>query len=166
VWLTAIVALLSSLVGAGAVLIAQSRSIDAQIDQQTRQFVREQESAARDQRLPIYEEFQDAANDYATKSQLAYECQVAQVDLCEVTEGELQDARYRFQRAINKMHVYGSPEAIEAVLLVTRPLPPSLVCLTGDPVVEPVDVDAFTSALRLFFDVMCTDLAVSPESCR
>lgn len=164
-WKTGLVALLSSFVGAGAVLAAQSQAIDAQMKQQDERFAREQESAARAQRLPVYEEFQEAANLYATDSQRAYECQVAQVDRCEVTEGELQDARHRYQGAINKMHVYGSPEAIAAVILVSQRLPPSLVGLTGDPVIESVDSAQFRSALSRFFDVMCKDLAASPESC-
>lgn len=119
----------------------------------------------RSERRPVYQEFESAAQVFATAAADRAECDRSKSRTCDTTIEQLQHARYRTQVAINQMRVFGTPEAREAMRGVARTLPPTQVGLIGSPVVESVDSAAFSEAISTFYTVTCMDVSPAPEDC-
>lgn len=67
--------LIGALIGAGATAVVNNQNLDAQRDANASEAERERDAKVRDhQRRPIYVEFDDAANEWATRQATASAC--------------------------------------------------------------------------------------------
>lgn len=159
----AVSALIGAFIGAGGTAWVNDQNLDAQREAQANEADRERDAKVRDQRRPVYVEFSDAANEWATRQATVSEC--ASLQTCRYDQSDLDDSRYRFQSAVNDLHLYGSPDALSAAGSVTQTLPPPLAGVTGSAEVGEVDHEGFHTAIVEFYDQMCADLSYAPEDC-
>ncbi|WP_163275353.1 hypothetical protein [Cellulomonas iranensis] len=154
-WSDAAVAIFAAALGVAGGLAGTHMSLSAARERETR-----------DIRRPVYRTYIDQAGAFATAVMTVRQCDVRGVprSSCEVTEGQLQHLRHDLQGATNEMHTMASNEAIEALREVAATLPPTLIGLTGDPVVDDVDEPAFRRAFEVFADVMRCDTSPEPPT--
>ncbi len=134
----------------------------------------ERDQKLRELRRPIYLEFLDASNAYATAQAVrGLECQprkdlpLIAGDRCTVTLlGDLQAARYRLQGAINELSTVESSAANRVASDVAGSMPPTLVGAGGAPNEGVVDQKQLTAGIARFIAVMkCDTSPVPDESC-
>ncbi|WP_156056653.1 hypothetical protein [Streptosporangium roseum] len=126
----------------------------------------------RERRSAVYQELLDSAERYAFNTN-------GFLDGCKRVTGvgdsftvicgktyllsDVDNARYDFQAAINKMHIYGSDEAVSAAKSLAQTLPPAVRHLDGPIVTTKVEAGEFERSYILFQDVMCKDLSNSSD---
>lgn len=161
----AVAALVGALIGGG--FTAQAASVAAQTQRETQkaQFDQEQSRLLREKREPHYAAYDAAVQKFATYVSVRYECESQKAATCDYTKDELQSARYDLQRAVNNIHVFGSPDMRVVVGMVAETMPSTLVGLTGDAQVGPVDAEAFRVAVRKARSVTCFDISPDHTSC-
>lgn len=110
VWIAGLFGVIGTVAGALVAGVATAyvsdRSLETQIATQDVAAARERDMKIRDQRRPVYIEFRDAANEWATRQATASKC--PNLQLCLYGQSDLDHSRYRLQRAVNAMHIYGS----------------------------------------------------------
>lgn len=161
----AVAALVGALIGGG--FTAQAASVAAQTQQeiQQAQFDQEQKRLLREKREPYYAAYDAAVQKFATYVSIRYECELQKAAACRYSKEELQSARYDLQRAVNDIHVFGSAEMRNAVIIVANTMPSTLAGLTGDALVGPVDAQAFDKAMRTARAVTCFDISPDHSGC-
>ena len=162
-WVAAGFGLFGAALGAGVTAYVNDQNLDAQRAAQKVEADLDRDAKAREQRRPVYDEFIDAANEWATRQATASQC--ANLLECRYDQSDLDDSRYRFQVAINDMRVYASKDGLVSSRVVIDVLPETLVGSTGSATVDAVDEDDLQAAVSGFHDQMCIDLAYDPEGC-
>ncbi len=150
---------------------------DAALETQAEQIQAEREDRDRDRRASVYEEFVNAANNFAFDAALARDTcggpnlrrgDLEEGDRCDVNWEEAIRSRVRLQAAINDVYTYGTERAREAQRKVSATLPPTLLSdmlgrEASDPIIygPAIDSTAFREAYNEFLEVMCGELPYS-----
>lgn len=173
-WFTFLATLLAVVIGGALSLLGTRMTLEQQAQQLERTIQEQRATETRDLRRPVYLAFSDAANTYATTQALrSRECKKGTDEplrpggRCTLTLlGDLQQARFNFQGAINAMGGVETPEAGAAVRAVLANLPTSLVGVAGNPVEGAVDQTGLTEAFVEFIRrTKCDTSPAPPPGC-